>query len=206
MKVWNDIMKLKTLIACAVAASVIGGAVQAAGITDTIENSYYFVPTDAQKYDSPYYRSWDQDWEWQHNAIASSFTTASLNISAFDVDYPSERDDIYAKDEGVWVLLGQLTGTSDTWSYGNSFNLGSNFFDEIATGLEVMIDIDVSTRGSWIVTLGKSTLSLDGGGLPPPTPGTGNAVPEPATWAMMIMGFGAMGSVIRRRRASALAA
>ena len=26
------------------------------------------------------------------------------------------------------------------------------------------------------------------------------AVPEPATWAMMIMGFGAMGAVIRRRR------
>jgi hypothetical protein len=26
------------------------------------------------------------------------------------------------------------------------------------------------------------------------------AVPEPATWAMMIMGFGAAGSVVRRRR------
>ena len=27
------------------------------------------------------------------------------------------------------------------------------------------------------------------------------AVPEPATWAMMIIGFGAVGSMIRRRRA-----
>jgi hypothetical protein len=27
------------------------------------------------------------------------------------------------------------------------------------------------------------------------------AIPEPATWAMMILGLGAVGSVIRRRRA-----
>ena len=31
------------------------------------------------------------------------------------------------------------------------------------------------------------------------------AVPEPATWAMMILGFGALGSVARRRRRLALA-
>jgi hypothetical protein len=34
-----------------------------------------------------------------------------------------------------------------------------------------------------------------GGGLPPP------AVPEASTWAMMLIGFGAVGSAIRRRRA-----
>lgn len=33
--------------------------------------------------------------------------------------------------------------------------------------------------------------------LPPPT----GAIPEPATWAMMILGFGAAGSILRRRRA-----
>jgi len=31
------------------------------------------------------------------------------------------------------------------------------------------------------------------------------AVPEPATWAMVIMGFGAMGSVLRRRRMATVA-
>jgi len=34
----------------------------------------------------------------------------------------------------------------------------------------------------------------DGGG------GGGNEVPEPATWAMMIMGFGGIGTMMRRRR------
>ena len=32
------------------------------------------------------------------------------------------------------------------------------------------------------------------------------AVPEPATWAMLIMGFGGIGSVMRRQRRAALAA
>ena len=31
------------------------------------------------------------------------------------------------------------------------------------------------------------------------------AVPVPATWAMMILGFGAAGSMIRRRRVAAMA-
>ena len=37
-------------------------------------------------------------------------------------------------------------------------------------------------------------------------PGTGNPIPEPATWALMIGGFAMAGSVLRRRRARAVAA
>lgn len=39
----------------------------------------------------------------------------------------------------------------------------------------------------------------------PVAPPGGAAVPEPATWAMMIFGFGAVGSVIRSRRRRAVA-
>ncbi len=41
---------------------------------------------------------------------------------------------------------------------------------------------------------GLNQRPCDGGGV------VGNPVPEPATWAMMIMGFGGVGAVIRRRR------
>jgi hypothetical protein len=36
--------------------------------------------------------------------------------------------------------------------------------------------------------------------------GGGNEVPEPATWAMMVMGFGGVGALMRRRRTMQLAA
>jgi hypothetical protein len=35
--------------------------------------------------------------------------------------------------------------------------------------------------------------------------GRGGGIPEPATWAMMILGFGGVGAVLRRRRKAALA-
>ena len=39
---------------------------------------------------------------------------------------------------------------------------------------------------------GSLNLDIDGGG--------GNEIPEPATWVMMIMGFGGVGALMRRRR------
>jgi hypothetical protein len=194
---------LKPALAGMLAAGLLASTAGAVAVTDVVEApTGFFVPTDAQKYDSPYYRGAGQDWEWQHSAIATPFTTASLNISAFDVDSDSgEVDEIYAMDDGVWTYLGTLTGSDDAWEFGNSFDLGNNFFDDIADGLMVQIRIDQLNQG-WIVTLGKSALSLDGGGLPPPTPGV---IPEPATWAMMILGFGLVGSMARRRNRSVIA-
>jgi hypothetical protein len=46
-------------------------------------------------------------------------------------------------------------------------------------------------------------------GLPPMAALDGvslTAVPEPATWAMMLIGFGGLGAMIRRRNRAAMAA
>lgn len=199
-------MNIRMLGAGAVGALAVTGLAHAAAVTDTVEAGpgNFFVPTDAQKYDSPYYRYGSDDWGWTHNAIAGTIDEATLNISAFDVDFDSgEADEIWAWDSGDWVSLGFLTGANDTWEFGNAFVLGSNFFDDIATGLQVKVDID-KNNGAWALTLGKSALAVNGGALPDPTPG--GAVPEPATWAMMIMGAGAVGSMVRRRRVTGAAA
>ena len=200
--------KLGTLRTAALAAAVTmlsAGAAAAAPYTDTVQApTGYFVPNPAETYNSPYYRGYGQDWSYQHGAIAGAFTTATLNISAFDVDAAQgELDEVWVKDEGSWVKLGNLAGASDIYSFSN-FNLTSNFFNEVAAGLEVLLKIDTGTKGSWLVTLSKSSLSVDNGSLPNPNPG---GVPEPATWAMMIIGFGAVGSMVRSsRRRNAMAA
>lgn len=197
-------MKIHAFASGALVAAVLAASPAfAVAATDTIQApSGFFVPSDAQVYDAPYYRDANQDWSWQHNAIGTPFSTATLNVSAFDVDFASgERDEIFAMDSGNWVSLGFLTGTDGAWEFGNGFVLGSNFFDDITTGLNVRIDIDTTNAG-WVVTLGKSSLSLDEGVLPPPTPG----VPEPTTWAMLITGFGLVGAAARRRRQVTVAA
>jgi hypothetical protein len=60
-----------------------------------------------------------------------------------------------------------------------------------------------------VVGLGSHTITVAGTLLGPTGSYSGTlnvaAVPEPATWAMMLLGFGAMGLVIRRRRQPVLA-
>ena len=190
-------MKYSKLLLAAMAAL---GVASAHAAVDTVQYSTgYFVDVDANKTQSPYYRWNGDDWGWQHGAIGSGFATASLNISAYDVDEPGEVDNIFALDSGEWKLLGSLAGNNNTWAF-TAFNLGSNFFDDIATGLHVKIAIDTNDQG-WAVTLAKSTLTTDGSGLPTPIPG----VPEPETYAMLLAGLGVMGAVARRRKARAAA-
>lgn len=73
----------------------------------------------------------------------------------------------------------------------------------------------IANRGGWIDASHSFTLGLDEaaigaanvaalqGGLTPASPLS--AVPEPATWAMMLLGFGAIGAGLRRRRSPTLA-
>ena len=76
-----------------------------------------------------------------------------------------------------------LGDTNQSWSWGKRVNFDFG-------GYNVNKIVLSSTGNSFEVDNAAGTFQ----------PG---AVPEPATWAMMIMGFGAIGATIRRRRVSA---
>ncbi|MCC6123772.1 MAG: hypothetical protein IT426_02320 [Pirellulales bacterium] len=158
----------------------------------------FFVPDDSLKYSSPYYRDMNQDWGWTHGAIAGTITSAKLQISAFDVDNAGpanqwEHDLIFGwdTDTAAWISIppGVLAGADDTWSY-TDFTVPASLFNEVSAGLQVWMDIDTTSGGSWLVTLAKSVLTTEGEEPPPPQPG----VPEPMTMVIWSL-LGALGLV-----------
>lgn len=83
-----------------------------------------------------------------------------------------------------------VNGTqTETFSLGN----GQNFFGIRATDGDVITSIAFDTNGAGVADLRQVRV----GGFTAP-------VPEPATWAMMLGGFGLLGVSMRRRRRAAV--
>jgi hypothetical protein len=85
---------------------------------------------------------------------------------------------------GVNVSVGGGTPTLLTGPFGSQ----SNFSGLVALSAGSTFDFRVNRAGDYYYDSTGLSASI-------------TAVPEPATWAMMIIGFGAAGSMIRRRRA-----
>jgi hypothetical protein len=178
-------------------------ATQAAPVVDTVQaNTGFFTPAGGFETSSPYYRGYGEGWGWTHGAIASGFASASLNISAYDVDYLSgELDTIEAYDAATssWLLLGSLTGINDAFSF-TEFDIfgfgGGSLIDDIVAGLQVRMNIDLNREG-WLVSLAKSVITTDGAGAGNPNP---SPVPLPAAGWLMIAGLGGLAALRRRRK------
>lgn len=194
----------------AAAVTLMSSAAMAAPITDVQEYSNnsgteYFVDSDANKSLQPFYRSESQDWEWIHAPLAGLFNSIKLSISAYDVDFAQgERDSISVFDGTSWLNLGFLAGGNDVWAF-TDFDLSGYSWaqSQINTGLKVRMDIDQAGTG-WYVTLGKSTLTVNGGDLAcVPTPGvpcTSIQVSEPGMFGLFGLAFA--GLLLRRRKAN----
>ena len=150
-------------------------------------------------------------------ACAGYYSGNLLNGSAEDIANQQAAIDSLPGDfqfDGDW---GALAGnTILTLTNGNQLNFGETMFGLTIIGahfgnvagdagnVSVFWLFDFGTEGADFVTLddptGWSNATLYTTGTPP-------GVPEPATWAMMLFGFGAAGTALRRsrRRTTALA-
>ena len=96
------------------------------------------------------------------------------------------------------------------FGYGGSYDYQHVFGDFVATSDQTTIMFTAyNTWGLFVLDDVSVTgplageIDLPGGGSTHPI--GGNGVPEPQTWALMLLGFGGIGMALRRRNAGALA-
>ena len=124
------------------------------------------------------------------NALSISLSNPNLGFTAFEFNLNSN-----VSGPLTLVFTDQLGGTQTGTQSFNVSAHGSNFFDAIAANGELITNVSLS--GANLSSVGQVRL----GGVTSLV----RAVPEPASWALMIVGFGGIGAAMRRRR-QALAA
>lgn len=128
-------------------------------------------------------------------AIAPGSSTVNVFATGFtnltDIEFGADGN-LYALSYDLDSLLGPGVG-------GGIFQVSSTgaVRNVFSTGLANPTGFTIDSRGDFYVTAYGTVME-----------GTGQlikveAVPEPATWGMMLLGFGAIGSVARRRRTNA---
>jgi hypothetical protein len=121
---------------------------------------------------------------------------ALSTYSLFDVNAPVSSLDVER-------AIGDPTGLALFSDLQSGILFGSRSITSVTQNSQV----DTTLNGSALTALNgaRGSIWAIGGTLRPGTeiPG-GGAVPEPSTWAMMLLGFGAMGLALRRRRRAAI--
>ena len=103
----------------------------------------------------------------------------------------------YTSNSVVENFAGFPTGTTSAFLAPGTFTAGDQYV------CELIFDNVVSGDDGGILTYARSDVRTLGYFT---APGGIGAVPEPAAWALMLAGFGAVGATLRRRRVTVLAA
>lgn len=155
-------------------SALVTGTVGSAGPTVNFTSTNGLLDTNSGA--ATIFRSDGQDLtQLTFTLLSGSFTSAEFNL-------------LQGSDSTISITLTAVGGTTSTFDVVNP--TGSNVFDIIAPSGEAYTSASFSTTGGGFETFKQLRLVLS----------PGISVPEPATWAMMLLGFGAAGTAIRRSR------
>jgi hypothetical protein len=138
---------------------------------------------------------------------------SGTGLSFFWSAAPSQASGVASTTSGPYLDLapGAVVSSASTFAQvtataaANAFKpvgnhtLGFRFYNETTSAINYGY-MTLASGGSNGFPLTISGWSFDNTGAGITVPGAGSAVPETATWAMMILGVGAIGSALRRRR------
>lgn len=112
------------------------------------------------------------------------------------------RADLLAPSSFVSIDLGDYGADGDDLflnAYDSSNNLLGSDILSVGAGVSGLFTLTVNATGIAYATFGTGGASLQGSSAYADNFSFNGAVPEPATWAMMIGGFGMIGAALRRR-------
>ncbi len=125
--------------------------------------------------------------------LKSNAATGYVTTLGYLDTYPSNAP-------GVWVSTPGYTSNTYTETYfltGASGDIGVELSVNLACSLGYVCDYSHTAKFGLVLPAGASFSSDSGVFLTAPV---GGAVPEPASWALLVAGFGVVGAAARRRR------
>jgi hypothetical protein len=111
---------------------------------------------------------------------STTFSLAGLNAST------ASLSGVFAADDNASIYLNGIEIAAQGGTYGSTTAFSSTTGDFVA-GTNTLTFVTINSGGG-------------PAGLDVAVSGTASAVPEPATWAMMLLGFGMIGMAVRSRR------
>jgi subtilisin-like proprotein convertase family protein len=174
------------------------------------------VPASAQVYNGAGFQIGDLTTHSSTISVSDSGTVSGVDFTLNDLTH-TYINDLYATltHDGVTVAwLNHTGGSADlrgtyTISDAGLTTLGGGSGDPRPSGVYDALSTltafnGTSVAGDWTLTIADQ-VGADAGNLDSWTlhlNGVQGAVPEPATWAMMLLGFAGIGVAMRRRRSS----
>ncbi len=124
-------------------------------------------------------------------AVDGSLTSLMIALGAPNMTFDSIEFNLFDADPETTVTIVGMDQFGQEFTYNSTLGNGQNFFIGFTDDTQSISSVSFTTTGGGVADIRQIRI----GGI-----SMSSAVPEPATWAMMLSGFGAVGYSMRSRK------